>query len=136
MNARKIAKTPAATYLVAMPVSYDPAKVTAEDLANDGALYAGKVDIEPLFLATSGQWDNAVETAGYVADDGPTDERAVEDMEDSRRQAIDAWRDALTACDAGNADAAREALGRARSLAAQAGDDAPERAALAMFEAA
>lgn len=91
-NARKIALTSAATYLVAMPASYDPARVTADDMANDSAICHAGLELVPLYRATSALWDQAVDTAGL---DGG--EKREADMRDSARQALDAWEEALTA---------------------------------------
>lgn len=126
MDARKIALTPAASYLVAMPASYVPTRVTAEDLARDAALCSARAELAPTHAATLAQWDMAVDTSEI---DGGS-----EDMADTARQARNAWDDALDACDRGDLDGAREALNGARQLASQGGDDAEERKALAMFE--
>lgn len=127
-NARKIALTPAATYLIAMPASYDPARVTADDLANDSAICHAGLELVPLYRATSALWAQAVDTAAI--DGGEAHEA---DMRDSMRQALDAWEDALTACRDGDAPAAVESLTRAAQIAAACGGDDDELRALALF---
>ncbi len=107
-NTRKIALTPAATYLVAMPAHYDPARVTTDDLAHDGALCPARAELAPLHTATSALWE----------------------------QALDAWGDALTACDDGDAGAAVEALTRASQIAAECGGNDEELRALALLDGA
>ena len=129
MNAtRKIALTPAAAYLVAMPAAYDAARVTADDLAHDAALCHACAELAPLHAATTGRWCAAVDTAAI--DGGEAHEA---DMADSMRQALGAWGEALTACLDGDAGAAAEALTRASQLAAAAGANEDERRALALF---
>ena len=125
---RKIALTSAAAHLVAMPAAYDAARVTADDLAHDSALCPARAELEPLHVVTSTRWRGAVDTAAI--DGGEAHEA---DMADSARQALEAWDDALRACDDGDAGAAVEALTRASQLAAAAGANEDERDALAMF---
>jgi len=129
MNAtRKIALTSAADYLIAMPANYHPARVTMDDFVNDSALCSARLELVPLHRATAALWTQAVDTAAL---DGG--EKREADMRDSMRQALDAWDDALCACDDGDAGAAVEALTRASQLAAAAGANEDERDALAMF---
>lgn len=69
-------------------------------------------------------WDMAVDTAG---DREPIAKEAAD-------AAMDSWRDALAAVEAGKLDAAREALEEACVLADEWGDDSTERAAIKMLD--
>lgn len=129
MSARKIALTPAATYLVSMPAEHDPAKVTAETLSFL-SFRAARAELEPICRASMAEWGEDLYRA---VDSGGGAVEPVEAVEAASSAALNAWRAALIACDEGRLEDARAALEKARFLA---GDhDAEERRALAMFEA-
>jgi hypothetical protein len=124
VTARKIRMT--AVGLVAMPVAYDEAKVTADDLANDAALCAAFAEL----LAPS---QEASENARASADRcGTYEERelamaAVESIES-------AWEEAQDAAADNDIAKLRAGIRRARATEQGAGlDTMHEDAALAML---
>lgn len=125
MTPRKIALCPRVGYLIAMPESYDPEIVTREDVVADCSLVYAATELAPLRKQSKSLWDMAVETA-----DG---DHAREEMSLARARSLTLWDDAMQAIDRQDIDGAREALEAARVLAAEGGDDGPERDALAML---
>lgn len=124
----RIIRTVPALGLVAMPASYDAARITADDLAHDAAVCPARAELAPLHAATRAAWGLCVDTAGV---DGC--ETRVALAEAAREAAEDLWTEALDAIVCGDVGAAREALEGARGLAADWGDDTEERRALALL---
>lgn len=132
---RKIAYVATSTALTgwwAMPASYDPAKVTATDLAEDNQIRSAVQELAPLRESTRQSWEMAAETS-----EGETHDQAEHDME----AALDCWDEAIRLLGDRNGGPSdkREIVAQlegARHLAKEWGDDDRERAALAMLEGA
>lgn len=121
--------SPSLTGWWAMPASYDPAKVTATDIADDGQIRSATQELAPLRESTRQSWEMAAETS-----EGETHDRAEHDME----AALDCWDEAIRLLSDRNGGPSdkREIVAQfegARGLAKEWGEDDRERTALAMF---
>ena len=122
-STRKIAHVPGLG-LMAMPASYDPAKVTREDAKHDGAICSVYVELSHLRREAKAVSGMAAQT---VTED-------VTDEQLSELAAIDEhWNDAVSAALRGDLDEVRSALTFAQSCARSWGSSQHEDTALAML---
>lgn len=119
---RKIAFVPRHGYF-AMPASYDPAKVTREDIARDAAICQATAELTVLRRESKALSDTARET---VSDASEYDLSALDAIDEQ-------WADALAALNRDDLSEARAYLTLAQTYAARWGSSMPEDKALAML---
>jgi hypothetical protein len=137
----KIAYCKSMSAYVVMPASYNPEAIREEHVRQDCNLRLASAELGDLRRQSALLWDAAVDTAGVLdeaAEDQVRDQRRAEareaDMADARRLALAAWGVALAwLVQGGDIAPIRDAIEEARRLAAAAGDDQHERAALALL---
>jgi hypothetical protein len=124
VTARKIRMT--AVGLVAMPASYDEAKMTADDLANDAALCTAFAELHGLFEQVEAKTEDGARDAGTY--------EAADRFSEGRDRVEASWDVAIDLAVENDVEGIRRALREAHDQAKARGfDTTHEDAALAML---